>query len=137
MLAWLLASVSGLASLPPNAKNVLFIPMDDQRPAAKAFNQSFMETPAMDRMVREGTTFIRAFANFAWCAPSRNSFMSGRRPDVTKAWDFQHHFRETLPNATTLPGAFKNAGWWASRWAKSITPIFLPTAMEISRGAAI
>ena len=126
MLAWLLASVSGLASLPPNAKNVLFIPMDDQRPAAKAFNQSFMETPAMDRMVREGTTFIRAFANFAWCAPSRNSFMSGRRPDVTKAWDFQHHFRETLPNATTLPGAFKNAGWWASSVGKVYHPNLPP-----------
>ena len=112
MLICLLASVSELASLPPNAKNVLFIPMDDQRPAAKAFNQSFMHTPAMDRMVREGTTFIRAFANFAWCAPSRNSFMSGRRNDKTKVWNFKNTFREVGPNWTTLPSHFLHHGYF-------------------------
>ena len=99
---------------PPNAKNVLFVPMDDQRPEfAVGFGRP-THTPAMDRLSREGTTFTRAFANFAWCAPSRNSFMVGRRPDVTKAWDFEHHFRQSLPNCTSLPQAFKAAGFFAT-----------------------
>jgi iduronate 2-sulfatase len=103
--------------------------MDDQRPIAReGYNQSYMHTPAMDRLTREGTTFTRAFANFAWCAPSRNSFMSGRRPDVTRAWDFEHHFREALPNATSLPQAFKNAGWWATSVGKVYHPGLPPNA---------
>ena len=44
--------------------------------------------------------------------------MSGRRPDVTKAWDFEHHFRQTLPNCTALPEAFKNAGFFTTGLGK-------------------
>ena len=80
----------------------------------------------MDRLVAEGTVFLRAYANFAWCAPSRNSFMSGRRPDTTRAWDFEHHFRTALPNATTLPQMFKQAGWWSSSVGKVYHPNLPP-----------
>jgi iduronate 2-sulfatase len=73
-------------------KNVLFVPIDDQRPCYKSYGNGCI-SPAHDRLAAEGMIFTRAFANFAWCAPSRNSFMSGRRPDRTKAWDFEHHFR--------------------------------------------
>ena len=117
---------------PPNAKNVVFVPMDDQRPEfAEGFGRP-THTPAMDRLSREGTTFTRAFANFAWCAPSRNSFMSGRRPDTTKAWDFEHHFRESLPNCTSLPEAFKDAGFWTTGVGKLYHPDLPPNADPIS-----
>jgi formylglycine-generating enzyme required for sulfatase activity len=58
---------------PPGAKNVLFVPIDDQRPCYKSYGQPCV-SPAHDRLAREGMIFIRAFAQFAWCAPSRNSF---------------------------------------------------------------
>ena len=113
---------------PPNAKNILFVPMDDQRPEFAGVFGRPTHTPAMDRLTREGTTFTRAYANFAWCAPSRNSFMSGRRPDTTKAWDFEHHFRQTLPNCTSLPQAFKDAGWWTTGVGKLYHPKLPPQA---------
>lgn len=58
--------------------------------------------------------------------------MSGRRPDTTKAWDFEHHFRETLPNCTSLPELYKHHGWWTSGvgklFHKNLPPQFDPVS---------
>jgi iduronate 2-sulfatase len=108
---------------PKAARNVLFVPMDDQRPLFRnAYGQSIVISPSADRLAKEGTVFTRAFANFAWCAPSRNSFMSGRRPDRTRAWDFEHHFREVGANWTSLPQAFKNHGFFTTGVGKLFHP---------------
>ena len=64
----------------PKQRNVLFIIVDDMRPSIGAFNFSLAHTPNMDRLSASGTTFKRAYVQYAFCAPSRNSFMSGRRP---------------------------------------------------------
>ena len=71
-----------------------------------------MITPAFDRLASEGLVFDRAYCNIAVCAPSRNSFMSGIRPDVTGIFNFANHIREPgqLP-ITTIPQAFKKAGY--------------------------
>ena len=57
----------------------------------EAYNFSLAHTPALDTlaMARGAVTFTRAFANYAFCSPSRNSFMSGRLPDTTKVWEFK------------------------------------------------
>ena len=49
-------------------KNVLFVPIDDQRPCYKSYGDGCV-SPAHDRLAKEGMIFTRAFANFAWCAP--------------------------------------------------------------------
>ena len=60
----------------------------------------------------QGTVFSRAYVQEGVCSPSRNSFLSGRRPDTTKTWNFKGSFRDTLGNsASSWPGAFKNAGY--------------------------
>ena len=57
------------------------------------------------------------------CSPSRNSFLSGRRPDTTKIWNFQQSFRTYLGiNATSWPGAFKTNGWITSGMGKVYHP---------------
>merc|ERR1711976_713286 len=38
---------------------------------------------------------------------SRNAFLSGRRPDKTKVWNFINNFREVGPNWISLPEYFK------------------------------
>ena len=43
----------------------------------RADNFSLAHTPNLDRLAREGLTFTRAYCNYAFCSPSRNSFMSG------------------------------------------------------------
>jgi iduronate 2-sulfatase len=37
--------------------------------------------------------------------------MTGRRPNSTRIWDLDTHFRSTIPNAITLPQHFKNNGY--------------------------
>lgn len=46
--------------------------------------------------------FDRAYCNQPVCSPSRNSFMSGRRPSTTKIWNFISSFRQQGPNWVTL-----------------------------------
>ena len=44
--------------------------------------------------------------------------MTGLRPDTTKVYDLQKHFRETLPEVVTLSQAFANAGYKTARVGK-------------------
>lgn len=60
----------------------------------------------------------------ALCAPSRNSFLTSRRPDSLHLYDFYSYWRNTVGNFTTLPQHFKNNGYYAH----SIGKIFHPGA---------
>ena len=53
-------------------RNVLFVVVDDMRPAIGAYNFSLAYTPNMDRLAQEGLVFSRAFVQYAYCGPSRN-----------------------------------------------------------------
>jgi iduronate 2-sulfatase len=68
--------------------------------------------------------FTRAHVQFAYCAPSRNSFMSGRRPDATKAYNFLNHFRDnpTGRSWTSLPEHFKENGYLVTGVGKLFHP---------------
>ena len=93
---------------------VLFMPVDDMRPMMnKAYNFSLAHTPHLDQLASEGLTFTRAYVQYAYCSPSRNSFMTGRRPDTTRVWEFVDHFREegVGANWTSLPQYFKRHGY--------------------------
>ena len=69
-------------------------------------------TPNFDRIAREGLVFDYAYCNIAVCAPSRNSFMSGLRPDATGIFNFNNHIREPgQPNIVTMPQQFRNLGY--------------------------
>ena len=45
----------------------------------------------------------------AVCSPSRNSFMTGRRPDTTRVWNFLDSFRTAGANWTTMPQSLCDA----------------------------
>ncbi len=59
--------------------NIVFILTDDQRYDAMGFmgRPSFLKTPNLDRIAREGAHVRNAFATTAFCSPSRASFMTG------------------------------------------------------------
>ncbi len=94
-----------------NGKNVLFIAIDDLRPALGCFGDPVAISPHIDRLAERGTLFSRAYCQEAVCAPSRLSLLTGRRPDTIEVWDLSTHFRKAMPNVVTLPQAFKNAGY--------------------------
>ena len=91
--------------------NVLFIAIDDLRPALGCYGDQTAITPNMDRLAKRGILFNRAYCQQAVCCPSRLSLLTGLRPDTIKVWDLNTHFREALPKTVTLPQHFKNNGY--------------------------
>ena len=70
-------------------KNVLLLICDDLRTQLKSYGHAdYMHTPNIDKLAADALVFDRAYTNYPYCAPSRNSFMSGRMPAKTKAWNF-------------------------------------------------
>jgi arylsulfatase A-like enzyme len=98
--------------------NVLFIAVDDLKPALGCYGDSLAKTPNLDRLAARSLLFNRAYCQQAVCSPSRSSFLTGRRPDSTKVWDLETHFRKALPDAVTLPQLFKAHGWHAQSFGK-------------------
>ena len=96
---------------PPRRPNVLFIAVDDLRPALGCYGDQTAVTPNIDRLASRGVLFERAYCQQAVCSPSRLSMLTGRRPDSIRVWDLATHFRDTLPDVVTLPEHFKNHGY--------------------------
>lgn len=100
--------------------NVLFIAIDDLRPALGCYGDKTAITPNFDRLAKRGILFNRAYCQQAVCCPSRLSLLTGLRPDTIKVWDLNTHFREARPKAVTLPQHFKKNGYFT----RSIGKIF-------------
>ncbi len=93
-------------------KNVLLIIVDDLKPGGAAFGvNTQIKTPNMDELANSGALFLRNYTQQAVCAPSRISFLTGTRPDVTKIWDLKTDMRTVNPNSLTLPEYFKQQGY--------------------------
>ena len=76
-------------------RNIIFVLTDDQRYDALGFlkAQSFLETPNMDRLAREGAHCRNAFVTTSLCSPSRASMLTGK-------YAFQHRI---VDNNTPIP----------------------------------
>lgn len=91
--------------------NVLFITVDDLRPALGCYNDAIAITPNIDKLAAMGTVFKRAYCQQAVCNPSRASVLTGLRPDEISVTDLKTNFRETVSDIVTLPQIFKNNGY--------------------------
>jgi arylsulfatase A-like enzyme len=101
-----------LISLHASTKpNVLFIAVDDLRPDLGCYGNTIIKTPNIDRIAARGIVFNKAYCQQSVCGPSRTAIMTGLRPDVTKVWDLETHFRVAQPDCITLPQHFKANGY--------------------------
>ncbi|MBZ9535807.1 sulfatase-like hydrolase/transferase [Cytobacillus oceanisediminis] len=67
-------------------KNILLITSDQQHfDTIGAFN-SEISTPNLDRLVKEGTTFKKAYCPNPTCTPTRASIITGQYPSQHGAW---------------------------------------------------
>jgi iduronate 2-sulfatase len=92
--------------------NVLFIAIDDLRPELECYGVKGIKTPNLDALAKSGLLFKRAYCQQAVCSPSRTSLLTGRRPDTTRIYNLEDHFRDTIPDVVTLPQHFKNNGYF-------------------------
>ena len=100
------------AAGPENAErsNVLFIAVDDLKPAVGCYGDPHAKTPAIDRLAARGTVFERAYCMQAVCSPSRNAVLTGLRPETLRIHDLATNFRRRAPAVKTLPEWFKEHG---------------------------
>jgi len=98
--------------------NVLFIAVDDLTSTIASYGDPIAITPNFDRLADMGVQFNNAYCQLPLCNPSRASLMTGLRPDTIKVYDLDAHFRDAVPDVTTLPQLFKNNGYWVGRVGK-------------------
>lgn len=98
--------------------NFLFLSVDDLRPELGCYGVDEIYTPEIDRLALRSVLFQRAYCQVAVCNPSRVSLMTGLRPDTTRVWDLVTRFRETTPDAVTLPQQLRKHGYYAASFGK-------------------
>jgi len=105
--ASLLALLAGAPLRAAQRPNILFLFSDDQRAdTIHALGNSVIQTPNLDRLVGEGTSFTRAYCmgaqQGAVCVPSRAMLMTGRT---------LFRVKENMEGQTTWPEVYGRAGY--------------------------
>ncbi len=91
-------------------RNIVFILTDDHRYDAMGFlkGQSWLETPHLDSLARDGVHFRNAVVSTALCSPSRASILTGQ-------YAHRHHIVDNntaIPKGTRFfPQDLQNAGY--------------------------
>lgn len=129
LCALLLATVSALGA--ETRPNILFIFADDMRAdTIAALGNPNIQTPNLDRLVRSGLAFNRAYMqgglSGATCVPSRAMLLSGKS---------LFRIDEQLIRDETWPAAFGRAGYTtfvSGKWHNGTAS--LPKSFQIARG---
>ena len=150
LLATLLLSLATIAEA--KKPNIVFILVDDLGYMdVGAYNENtFYETPNIDRLAAEGVRFTDGYAANPVCSPTRYSIMTGKwpsRPDATNFFSGRRggkfasaplHDRMDLEEIT-LAEALKKGGYktfFAGKWHLGPTEEFWPTkqGFDINKG---
>jgi arylsulfatase A-like enzyme len=127
LIALLLCAAPAVAA-DPKRPNVLFIIADDLRPQLGCYGDKHVQSPHLDAFAKRAVRFDRAYVQCAICSPSRNSFLSGLRPNTTGLRAFGTMLREVAPDVVTLPQQFKNNGYHTAAVGK-VFHVYAETGM--------
>lgn len=102
------------ASLAAQRSNVLFIAVDDLNDWIEPMGgHPQAKTPNLVRLASRSTLFTRAYTAAPACNPSRAALMTGIAPYRSGVYNNSQAWRPAMPDAVTLPQAFRRNGYWA------------------------
>jgi iduronate 2-sulfatase len=84
---------SALPATAATKPNVLLICVDDLKPVLHCYGDATAKSPNIDALAARGVLFESAYCNQAVCSPSRNTLMTGLRPQTLGIYDLPTHFR--------------------------------------------
>jgi len=113
--------VLGTAARAADRPNILFCIADDWGwPHAGAYGDPVVQTPAFDRLAREGVLFENAFVTAPSCTPCRNSILTGqwhwRLGEGANLWSSLH------PQYPVFPLLLEDGGYHIGHWRKAWGP---------------
>lgn len=119
-----LALLSSLTStLAASAPNIILFVTDDQSPIAGCYGSPVIQTPILDALAKDGTTFTHAYATTASCSASRSVLLTGIHNHANGQYGHVHdyHHFETYANcaAISLPLQLKQLGYRTAHIGKS------------------
>lgn len=102
--------------------NILFVLTDDQRyDSVKTFNKAidgqemsklgYIESPEVDKLAAQGTTFINTYCQATGCAPSRATMHQGRYPFRSGIYEFEWHNNAAKHMKPSLPEQLVTLGY--------------------------
>ncbi|QDV30229.1 Arylsulfatase [Planctopirus ephydatiae] len=102
----------------PAKPNILWIVMDDVGVEMPCYGEKAIQTPNIDRLVHEGTTFTRAFLTSPVCSTARSAMITGMYQTTIGA---NNHVSGRGPHRIELPAGvepvtavFHRAGYYTS-----------------------
>ncbi len=114
-------NVSAPSARPKSRPNILIAISDDQSFAhTSALGCKTVQTPAFDRLAREGILFRNAFAASPGCSPCRASLLTGRH-----TWQIEQagtHASSFPRRYVTFPDLLEQAGYWIGLTGKGWGP---------------
>lgn len=116
------------------SKNIILIIADDLgRNDLACYGNSFIETPHLDAMAKEGVKFMNAYAAAPLCSPTRASIITGNNPARINLTEHLHGYSPPGPNQKlvtpkietglppallTIPEVLKPAGYTTAHFGK-------------------
>ena len=110
--------------LPADAPNILIVLIDDAGPALPSTFGGEVNTPTMDRIVKEGIAYNR-FHTTAMCSPTRAALLTGRNhhrvgngqiAELANDWD---GYSGRIPRSSALVAeVLKDYGYATGAWGK-------------------
>ena len=76
-------------------------------------------TPHLSKFSDESVMFANSYCPSPSCNPSRTALMTGKNPYVTGLYSNPQIWRHVLPDETTLPQYFRQAGYWTGGAGKN------------------
>ncbi len=108
-----LAHASGYQrEAPKDARDILFIAVDDLNTWSKLYDPEFPITmPNLEKLASRGAFFTRAYCTAPACAPSRAAVLSGQRPSTSGLYNNPDKLEKHHADTVFLPQWFQRHGY--------------------------